>query len=539
MGFFLTDPSSIFGCDIIPIDSQNHSEKYNSLVRLIFILTIILVLIEWKYTWLFFGICMIIIIVVYYSKEDCEKEKFNFVDKKNMYQTEYVNQKQYQMNNSCKDNRVLTQLEKVKNYNGTSQGYPNFNKPLYIPVKLYDLDAASGYNPFNVLGKINYEPVRELYPESKDFPNVIDPRPKKNHVQYLNNDTNNIVQSHGVLTHDQVRDLFKDSDRIIVNKNIEPANIPSCEKQSQQCNSCGTIFEISTNWCPTCGMGSANIDMNDTPQLQRMKTLPEWDNTKFKAAKHMTGPINKKENLSGYTLDGVTFFNNEEDLNLSSNYKPFNNGGLGVDPNDNGKIINRTNPSMYYRNGPLQESQYPKQHEFDDFAQEGLYTFNRYDPQLIRDQGLDPGRLEEMPKRNQFSQRMSRFEAPTHTTPLDQIDGNPEIDMYKLGYNGYKDTAGNIKYQVPEAVYQYPNFSKSKVDHMLYLNPMYQVMPEQRRVHTLQEARVNAENQWMNDSLNQRTDIMESYLDKVASRRAQQRVAPHSASRGMRGFLAK
>lgn len=592
MGFFLTSPGSLFSCDIIPRENQNRSEKYNTLARIIILTTIIFTLFEWKYTLLFFAISMISIIVVYYSEEDNKKEKFNYVDKKNMQSTEFVNQAQFSLQNGVNgvnggknmmngmngnggrnglNDGSMGPLEKIRQFSNGSgcQGYPNFNKPLYIPVKLYDLDAAGGYDPLNVFGKMNYEPVRELYPESKDFPDMINPVGKKLPVQYLDEkyDNSNIVLSHGTLSRDQLRDLFKDNDRIIVNKSVEPANMPNCKEQygilerekHHNCHSCGTDYSAKEAWCPQCGMGSHSIDKNDAPQLQRVKTLPEWKNDNFKQARRQTGPIeNHKENMTmldprrggngsnrngktmgEYSLDGVTFIHETEQdgcFDSESNYKPYADGGLGVDPNDSGKIINRTNPMMYYREGNLQESQYPELHEFDDFADEGIYVFNRLDPQAIRDQGLDPARMEEMPKRNQFSKRMGRFEAPTHTMPLDKISNNPEIDMYQLGYKSMKDCTGDIKYQVPEGVYQYPNFSKSKVDHILFLDPMYGVSGEERRVKTLQESRVIAENQWMSDSLNQRVDIMQSYLDKTSSRRAQQRIAPHSAARGYGKF---
>jgi len=547
MGFFLTNPSEIIGCEIIPNATQSHSAKYNALFRLLLIITIIMFILEWKYTLLFFTIATATLIFSYYSNEEFKKENFNYIDKMPM------------PSHQSQNNEHLTPLERVKKFNAT-QGYPNFNKPLYIPQKMYDLDVVGGFNPLNVFGKLNYEPVRQIYPESKDLPDVPDPRLKRKPVQYLesNNDNNNIIQSQGVLSRDELRQLFKNSDRITVNRDIEPANMPNTNNfdiprttrtvvvKKYDCKSCGNQYASNEKWCPQCGMGSTMTE-GDTPQLQRVKTLPEWNNQHYKAAKGVMN-VNKKENfnvIGGYDMDNTTYIGDIDndygynEFNPELNYKPFTDGGLSSDPYDNGKIINRTNPHMFYRKGNLQEENYPQTHEFDDFADEGLYVFNRLDPQAIRDQGLDPARLEEMPKRNQFSKRISRFEAPTHTTPIDQIDNNPEIDMYQLGYNGMKDLAGNIKYQVAEATYQYPNFSKSKVDHNLYLNPMYQVMPESRRIKTLEEARVCAESQWMNDSLNQRTDIMESYLDKFSARRQQQRFAPHSAARGVTGFTGR
>lgn len=585
MGFFLTDPVSLFSCDLVPNETQTRDEKYNTIMRLILIFALLMFILKWKYTLLFLLISMFMIITIYYSSSDndndnvIKKENFTVDYSKfnnnnyNKMQSTTTHQQQHPYHNQQNQkhnyfsgpngnllNANLTALEKIKKYSNDCQGYPLFNKPLFIPNKLFDLDAASGYDPNLVFGKMNSQPTQELNPQDKDFPNVINPLGRRQPVQYLDDNVNaNAVLSNGALSRQDLNNLFKNNDYIITSQNIEPANMPDCNNQykfleddnietndkESYCSSCETEFNSKSNWCPQCGMSSFNINnKNNCAQLQRVQTLPEWKNQNFKNARSFNNTTNslsqkyKDQDIGGFNLDGATFFDNDVNPLLNkNNYTPYMDGGLGVDPNDNSKIINRTNPSMFYRKGTLQESQYPKLHEFNDFEDVGVYVFNRYDPQAIRDiDTLDAGRAEEMPLRNQFSKKMSRYEAPSHTTPIDKIDGNPEIDMYRVGYNTMKDCSGNIKYQVPESAYQYPLFSKSKVDHIAFLNPMYQTMNDQRRVNTLSEARASAETQWMNDSLNVRENLIESYLSKTEARRLQQKIAPHSSSKGSYRF---
>lgn len=553
MGFFLTDPASLF-IGVYPSDSHSRSENYNILFRYLLIIVAIMVLCKWKYTLLFFLITLFIIIACYYSVENLT-ENFTFENK---------NINDIKMNCGANpEESNLSLFERIKNFENTCQGYPLFNKSLYIPPRLYDTDVASGYDPRVVLARVNYRPTREVYPEARDFPDVPDPRHKRQPVQYLNDDVSaNTVQSHGYLSRNDLRDMFSTSDRVVVNKNIEPANMPDCDgllehlesftpsqpsrmspQQTKPSSTC-TVCDVSHNdkFCPLCGMSSSTFSSDDTTSLQRLKTLPEWQNKQQQSAKKQQGTehfqAHLKDDMGDYYLDGQTYLFDDASKNVSNmknNTTPFKDGGLGVDPKDAGTVINRTNPVMYFRKGRLEEEQFPPTHEIDEFAGTNNYVFNRLDPQFVRDSDtLDPARAQEMPKRNQFSQKMSKFEAPSHTTPINDIDGNPAIDMYKIGYNSMKDCAGNIKYMVPESTYQYPNFSKSNVDHILYLNPMYQVMPEQRRVQTLQEARLSAESQFMNDTLNTRAELMEGYLDKLSARRAQQKIAPLSGARGMR-----
>jgi hypothetical protein len=200
------------------------------------------------------------------------------------------------------------------------------------------------------------------------------------------------------------------------------------------------------------------------------------------------------------------------------------NGGLGNDARDAGKCINRVGePPVWYRTGDLQEEKWPQAPGENEYTE---FIYDRLDPQMVRNpETLDPARAAEMPHRSPWTRKMGRYEAVSNTVPINSI-GDMNFDEYTVGYKAYKDLPGPYKYQAPEAVYQYPNFSRSNVDHILFLNPMYGVMSEQRREPTLNEARNVAESQWLHDTQNSRMEIMESVLDRTASTRMQQKLAP-------------
>jgi hypothetical protein len=202
-------------------------------------------------------------------------------------------------------------------------------------------------------------------------------------------------------------------------------------------------------------------------------------------------------------------------------------GGLGNDHRDVGKTINRNgNPHVWFRTGKLQEEGWKTSEQNN----QGNFLYDRYDPQSVRNsEDLDPERAAEMPCRSPWSRKISRLEADSASVPINSIHES-DFGDYKTGFMDYKDAQGSYKYQVPEAAYPYPVFGRSKVDHMLHLNPMYGVTSEAKRLPNLEEAKSLAESQWLRDSQGFRNEIMGEYMNKISSRRMQQRIAPLSSA---------
>jgi hypothetical protein len=384
---------------------------------------IILYALDWEYTCIFLVFGIMLIVISYYSQMNSKKQT------KEKFGDCYV------------------------------------DNPVHIPETGPRVD---GFDTQSLNNGINRQKKEIGTPWEKDF--------KLNHskrhhgytnVSSIDNLDGNAVSSHGYLTRDDVDNLFKGGERVVIGKDIQPVNIPHC----RNCSS-----NIVKGWCQGCGMSEGRVD-------------------------------NKKRH----------------DVKV--------NGGIGNDPMDSGKTINRNSqPQVWHRNGKLEEENWPQAPGENDYTE---FVYDRLDPQFVRNpETLDPARAAEMPCRTPWSRKMSRFEAASNTVPIDSIS-TTNFDEYTIGYKNMKDLPGPYKYQAPEAAYQYPVFNRSNVDHILYLNPMYGIMPEQSRTGlSLDESKSVAESQWLKDTQNSRTDIMENYIDKMASVRMQQKVAPMSSAWG-------
>ena len=159
----------------------------------------------------------------------------------------------------------------------------------------------------------------------------------------------------------------------------------------------------------------------------------------------------------------------------------------------------------------------------------GTYPlYSRIDPQLVRDQNISPSRLQEMPRRNDWSARYATFDAQPGTVGFEHI--------YDGRFNGYGDEnraygdvdLGQVQYYYSDVeAYRNPNFTdRSKVDFIDFIDPQGKVYPEYRRQVGVDDIRQTVENQFMADSQYFRQDLMERQMLKINSQRWQNRSAP-------------
>lgn len=156
-----------------------------------------------------------------------------------------------------------------------------------------------------------------------------------------------------------------------------------------------------------------------------------------------------------------------------------------------------------------------------------IYT--RVDPQLIRDQGM-PARLLEQPVRGNWSDKYSSWEAAPGSVNIEDIY-DPRFTGYGDPYRSYSDVMlGNVQYAYSDIdAYRYPNYvTRNKVDFIEFTNPMGKVLPHYQRTASLDDSRPFVENQWMNDSLYFRENIMEANSRPMNARNWQQRYGPIS-----------
>lgn len=170
----------------------------------------------------------------------------------------------------------------------------------------------------------------------------------------------------------------------------------------------------------------------------------------------------------------------------------------------------------------------------------GTYPiYTRVDPQLIREDGV-PARLLEQPIRDNWSAKYSNWTpAPGSINYEDIYD--PRFNGYGDPYRAYTDVnLGQVQYYYSDVdAYRYPNFiTRSKVDFIEFTDPMGKVKPYYDRTASLSDARPFVENQWMNDSLYFRENIMESQMAKRNSELWQNRFAPQSKAANTRYFTS-
>lgn len=160
---------------------------------------------------------------------------------------------------------------------------------------------------------------------------------------------------------------------------------------------------------------------------------------------------------------------------------------------------------------------------------DGAYPlYHRIDPQLVREGGIPKERLEEMPRRTQWSAKYNTY---------DTIDGSVNFeDIYDPRFTGYGDeyrsyvdiNLGNVQYYYSDIdAYRDPNFgTRSKVDFIDFVDPMGRIKPEYSRDVGLNDVKETVQTQYDADSIYFREDLMERLMRKRNQELWQLRAAP-------------
>ncbi len=194
------------------------------------------------------------------------------------------------------------------------------------------------------------------------------------------------------------------------------------------------------------------------------------------------------------------------------------------------------------RGDPTRESSYYQLPLIDGVSDPELLKpqplYTRNDPQLIRDDEM-PGRMIENPTRTAWSARYSDWEAQNGT--VDYRKADPYSSVYDPRFSGYGDpyrsyadvNLGQVQYYYSDIdALRRPNFIiRNKVDHMDFTNPMDKTTPEYiSDIYPnnvgLDELKATVEDQFANDQIFHRSDIMESQMRKRNSEMWQLRYAP-------------
>ena len=163
--------------------------------------------------------------------------------------------------------------------------------------------------------------------------------------------------------------------------------------------------------------------------------------------------------------------------------------------------------------------------------------YSRIDPQLVRND-VPEGRLEEMPRRNEWSQDLPG------AAPSNSIYSiyDPRFTGYGDSNRSYYDTnLGQIKYYYSDVdAYRSPNFIiRNKVDHVDMIDPMDRVYSEYPRTASLEDVNDTVHDDWMSKSTEFREDIMEKLMRRNNSQSWQLRMAPHSKGSHLSTFSSR
>ena len=156
--------------------------------------------------------------------------------------------------------------------------------------------------------------------------------------------------------------------------------------------------------------------------------------------------------------------------------------------------------------------------------------YHRIDPQLVREGGIPKERLEEMPRRTQWSAKYNTFDAQDGSVNFEDIY-DPRFTGYGDEYRSYVDVnLGNVQYYYSDIdAYRDPNFgTRSKVDFIDFVDPMGRVKPEYSRDVGLNDVKKTVHNQFDADNIYFREDLMERLMRKRNQELWQLRAAPIS-----------
>jgi len=154
--------------------------------------------------------------------------------------------------------------------------------------------------------------------------------------------------------------------------------------------------------------------------------------------------------------------------------------------------------------------------------------YHRIDPQLVREGGIPKERLEEMPRRTQWSAKYNTFDSQDGSVNFEDIY-DPRFTGYGDEYRSYVDVnLGNVQYYYSDIdAYRDPNFgTRSKVDFIDFVDPMGRIKPEYSRDVGLNDVKKTVHNQYDADNIYFREDLMERLMRKRNQELWQLRAAP-------------
>lgn len=484
--FWLVDPLELFKPYFVPSSSMTFSAKLNALTRLALIIGIILIALKVKYSFVFIILSILFIILLYFSKMNTEKFQ-QLLDYKlplNQQNVNFINDK------------ILAD----KNVNISNMGqFCGASNYAYDKNKRFDEDK------YTVLGQQTGEFCGMLGNGSL----------AKKVISY-----DELKNSSSLNKSDVGIDFFSPPIQIRDDSFIPPMIIPRI-----------TDKEI---WSPNDFNAPKKVNrenyINLTETVGQDTFCPEAiKNVRMSSSIDPTKIIDYTDDFT-YIGD---YANMPTKMKIYSDVEPIGNGvvipGRRQPINNNYAISEIPNwdttlePKLYAT--AANNFEYPQPSEYGHQP-----YYNRYDPQLIRDDG-PVGRQVEMPNRSPWSARVNGYEA-RGTVDFNEVF-DPRFSGFSDPYRSYLDAdKGNIAYFYGDLdAYRRPNFiTRSKVDFIESREPMGQIKPLYLRDRNmcLNDAIDQAQNRWFQDTTEFREGLMASQMQKRNGELWQTRFAPIS-----------
>ena len=482
--FWLLDPAELLKPYFVPDSSMTFSAKLNALTRLAIILGIVLVALKVKYSFVFIILSILFIILLYFSKMNTEQfdKLMNYKLPLNQQNTNFI------------DDRILANknvnVPNIRSFCAKSD-YP-YNKD-----KMYDQDS------YTVLGQ-----------QTGKFCGMLgDGNLTRKQIPY-----EELKKVSSLTKSDVGIDFFSPPIQIQEKSFIPPLIIPRLtDKDVWSPNDFDNTKKVNkenyTNLTETVGQDTfcpeaiKNVRMSSS--IDPSKIDDYVDDFSY-IGDYANIPTKIKVYSDVEPLpDGVVIPGRRQPIN--SNY------AISAIPNWETSL----EPKLYA--SAANHFEYPQPAEYGHQP-----YYNRYDPQLIRDDG-PVGRQAEMPNRSPWSARVNGYEA-RGTIDFNEVF-DPRFSGFGDPYRSYLDAdKGNIAYYYGDLdAYKHPVFiTRSKVDFIESREPMGKIRPLYLRDRNmcLNDAIDQAQNRWFQDTTEFREGLMASQMQKRNSELWQTRFAP-------------
>lgn len=468
---WIENPLSLFeSTEIYPTIKMNRDQRTNSVTRLVLLVFIVLYYLKYKYSTVFLLLSLLIILILYFINI---KEYYSDIkmDAPINYKKPLVGQ-----NTKAQQKMSLQPLVAPRSHDREVWSFPsyrhsavNHNNSMYeLSEEYVPVDQPEDY--------AEYDPRLKKYTEFA-FDKVSD-------MCSGRNDPSQIAPSSASQAQPQQQSFQSASPALTTNIN-NVLNTPVRENFASQAYN--PQFDNRSQF------SSASVQPSQQPQQnppQTSQLFPDGSMLLPKTTTSIYAPdedMNRNrfkymENIqpSSYTYSDVSYPINS---NLGISYTP-------------------QTPPLVIDQVAMSDASYP--------------LFHRIDPQLVRDGNIPAERLQELPRRTNWSAKYSGMEAAPGTVNFEDIY-DPRFNGYGDPYRSYGDVnLGQIQYSYSDIDrYRYPNFvTRSKVDFINFQTPMDQELPEYTRNVGLDDIRKEVESQYTADSLYFREDIQERLMRK-------------------------